>query len=151
MGLFDFLSGKKKKVSLEKADKINDDFIAKNPVPKDNENAEMRRASKLLTSKNYQEALDLYAKMAEKYPKNRGLYLSQVGTCHYFLGNYEKAIEVYVESRENGMDKSMIDDNIFEVCEAIYNQSNEKSTLEKYFELCPNGSYTKKINKLLKQ
>lgn len=151
MGLFDFLFGKKKKVTLEEADKMNDDYIAKNPVPKNNENAEMRHASKLLTSKNYQEALDLYAEMAEKYPKNRGLYLSQVGACHYFLGDFEKAIEVYVESRENGMEKSMIDDNIFEACEAIYNQTNEKSALEKYLALCPNGSYTKKINKLLNQ
>jgi tetratricopeptide (TPR) repeat protein len=156
MGLFNALFGNKK--SLKEADKLNDDHLAKNPVAKNDENEMMRNASKLMTSKKFQESLDLYKKLSENYPDNRGLYESQVGAAYYFLGEYEKAVEYYISAMNNGGNKSMMDDNIWEAAEAfskldilLENGSiiNPKNLIEKYLELFPNGSYAKKAKQVL--
>ncbi len=146
MGLF---GRKKKKVSLQEADKMNQEFIANNPQAKDSEDALMRQASSAMTSGNFSNALALYTQMANEFPAKKGLYLSQVGAAHYFLEDYEAAIEAYVDARNNGMDESMIDDNIWEACETIYKKTDDKAALQKYLELCPNGGYVKKANKWL--
>jgi tetratricopeptide (TPR) repeat protein len=132
--------------------------LAKNPVAKNDENEMMRNASKLMTSKKFQESLDLYKKLSENYPDNRGLYESQVGAAYYFLGEYEKAVEYYISAMNNGGNKSMMDDNIWEAAEAfskldilLENGSiiNPKNLIEKYLELFPNGSYAKKAKQVL--
>lgn len=149
MGLFDSLFGRKSKKTLEEADQINRDFIAKNPEAKNDEDSLMRQASGFMTSGKFNESRELYQKLAENYPDKKGLYLSQVGASLYFLQEYEQAINTYVEARNNGADASMMDDNIWEACETIYKQANDKASLEKYIQLCPDGRYTKKANKLL--
>lgn len=157
MGLFDALFGKKK-MSLKNADQKNDEFIAKNPVPENDENELMRKASKLMTSEKYTESLELYKKLAEEYPANKGLYESQVGAAYFFLGEYENAVEHYVVSLNNGGDRDMMDDNIWEAAEA-YSDLNiltedgsvvsPNGLIEKYLELFPEGSYAKKARKIL--
>jgi tetratricopeptide (TPR) repeat protein len=148
MGLFSNLFGNKK-TTLKEADKINDAFIEKATPAKNDENAKMRNASKLLTSGQFTESLDLYKKMAEEYPQNKGVYESQVGANYFFLEQYEKAIEYYVSAMNNDADKSMIDDNIWEATEILYKQTGDKTKIEYYINLFPNGNYIKKAKKLL--
>ena len=157
MGLFDGLFGKKK-LTLEDADKKNDAFTTKNPVAKNDENEMMRNASKLMTSGKFQESLDLYKKLSENYPNNKGLYEGQIGAAYYFLGEYEKAVEYYISSINNGGDKRMMDDNIWEAAEALSKLEilmedgsiiNPKNLIEKYLEIFPNGSYAKKARTIL--
>lgn len=158
MGLFDFLFGKSKN-SLEDLDKKNDDFITKNPISENDENEMMRNASKLMTSKQFQESLDLYKVLSEKYPNNKGLYQSQIGAAYYFLGDFENAVEYYISSINNGGDKRMMDDNIWEAAEAYSNLEiltkdgsliiHPKNLIEKYLEIFPNGAYSKKAKSIL--
>ncbi|WP_445456526.1 tetratricopeptide repeat protein [Flavobacterium sp. HNIBRBA15423] len=157
MGLFNALFGKKK-TSLQDLDKKNDDFIAKNPIAENDENEMMRNASKLMTSGKFSESLDLYKKLSENYPNNKDLYESQIGVAYYFLGDYENAVTYYTSSLNNGGDKSMMDDNIWEAAEAFSKlefQEKESSTtnttklIEKYLEIFPNGRYAKKAKKHL--
>lgn len=157
MGLFNALFGKKKN-SLQDLDEKNDDFIAKNPIAEDDENEMMRNASKLMTSGKFSESLDLYKKLSENYPNNKGLYESQIGVAYHFLGDYENAVAYYISSLNNGGDKSMMDDNIWEAAEAFSKlefQEKDSSTtnttklIEKYWELFPNGRYAKKAKKHL--
>jgi tetratricopeptide (TPR) repeat protein len=149
MGLFNNLFGKKKN-TLEDLDKKNDDFIAKNPVAKDTENEMMRNASKLMTSKQFNESIDLYQKLANNYPANRGLYESQIGANYYFLGDYIKAIEFYMSALKNGADKNMIDDNVWEATEALYEKTNNTNFFKGYTLFFPEGQYVKKANSFLK-
>lgn len=149
MGFFDFLFGKKKKMTLDEANEVNKDFVKKNPEAKDNENALMRQASSFLTSGRFEEAAKGYTELANAYPEKKGLYLSQVGAAYYFLKQYDKAIANYVESRNNGMDEDMIDDNIWEACEAIHERDGSTDTFNTYLKHCPNGSYAKKAKKFL--
>ncbi|GAA4275588.1 tetratricopeptide repeat protein [Aquimarina mytili] len=148
MGLFSFLFGKKK-MTLEQANQKNQEYVAQNPEPKNDENAMMRQASIMLTSGKFEEAIELYKKLAENYPENKGLYLSQVGAAWYFLNDFQKAIQYYKEARENGANESMMDDNIWEASEAIYKNNNDKNAIEKYLEYYPDGSYVKKAKKIL--
>ena len=157
MGLFNSLFGKNKN-SLQDMDKKNDDFIARNPIAKDDENEMMRNASKLMTSKKFRESLDLYKILSENYPNNKGLYESQIGVAYYFLGEYEHAVDNYISSLNNGGNKSMMDDNIWEAAEAYSKLEilledgsiiNPKNLIEKYLEIFPNGSYAKKAKNIL--
>jgi len=157
MGLFDALFGKKKN-TLEDMDKKNDDFISKNPMAKNDEDEQRRNAAKLMTSKKFKESLDLYKKLSENYPKDKGLYESQIGAAYYFLGDYEKAIEYYVSSMNNGGNKSMMDDNIWEAAEAFSKLEilmedgsikDSKYLVEKYIEIFPTGSYVKNAKNIL--
>ena len=152
MGLFDFLFGKKK-ATLEAMDKKNDAFLSKNPVAADEENEMMRTASKLMTSRKFDESLELYKRLVEQYPAKRGLYESQIGVAYFFMGKYETAFTHYVSAMNNGGDKSMMDDNIWEAAEA-YSKSEAASQgsstahplglIKEYMELFPKGNHAKK-------
>ncbi|WP_298517576.1 hypothetical protein [uncultured Kordia sp.] len=149
MGLFDFLF-KKKKISLEDANKINQDYIAANPESKNEEQAYIREASSAMTSGKFDQSRALYQKMAVDYPENSGLYLSQVGVAYYFQQDYANAIKYYIQAKDNGADANMIDDNLWEVCEEMYeNDKNDTAAIEKYLAHYPNGSYVKKAKKIL--
>ncbi|MFN8397658.1 MAG: hypothetical protein U0176_23765 [Bacteroidia bacterium] len=149
MGFLDSLFGKKKKITLEEGHAINQAHVAANPVPASNENARMRQASSALTGKRFQEAIDLYKALANDFPAQKGTYLSQVGAAYYFLGDYHQAIDYYVQARDHGMTAFMIDDNIWEACEAIHSQTRDASIANRYLELCPGGSHTKAAKKML--
>lgn len=156
MGLFDFLFGGKKsrtraqeKHGLDDLDRQNREHIAANPELKDDEDALMREASSALTAGDFSKSLAIYSKMAELFPEKKGLYLSQVGANHYFMGNYDTAIETYVLSREHGMDASMIDENIWEACEQVYKEKNDPAIIESYLKHCSDGSFIKQANKIL--
>lgn len=150
MGFFDALFGKKK-TTLEQADKKNDAYIAGNPTPTNDENGMMRQAAKLMSSQKFAESMELYTKLASEYPAKRGLYESQVGVGHYFLGEYEKAFETYVKAMENGADAGMMDDNIWEAAEVLYKKDGSKTWVEKYLQLFPKANHKKAAEKLLVQ
>jgi len=103
-----------------------------------------------MTSGKFDKSIQLYQKLADTYLEKKGLYLSQVGAAYYFLEDYATAIEYYIKAKENGADSAMIDDNVWEACETIYEtDKTDKTAIEKYLEYYPNGNYTKKAKKLL--
>lgn len=148
MGIFDFLFGKKKN-TLEDLHQENQQYVAEHPTPKNDEDALMREASLALTSGNFQQAVEHYQQLANNFPQKKGLYLSQVGAAYYFLNDFNQAIDYYVQAKENGADDSMMDDNIWEACEAIYENSQDKAAIQKYLEHYPDGSYASAARKLL--
>jgi len=147
MGIFDFLFGKKKE-TLETAHEINQKHVSNHPTAKDDEDALVREASLAITGREFEKGIDLYQKLADNYPEKRGLYNSQIGVGHYFLGDYNKAIEFYLKAKEDD-DNGMIDDNVWEACEAIYDQTNDLEAIQRYLNHYPNGSYAKKANKII--
>ena len=148
MGLFDFLF-RKNKMTLGQANKVNQEFISMNPEPKNDEDSLMRQASSAMTGKDFEKSIILYQKLVNDYPDNKGLYLSQIGAAYFFLNEFNLAIEYYVKARDNGADNNMMDDNIWEACEAIYKNDNDKTVIEMYLEYYPNGSYVKKAQKMM--
>ncbi len=149
MRFFDALFGKKK-MTLDDADKDNDAFFSENPIAKNDEDAIFRKATKLMSSKKFNESIDLYKKLIENYPENKGKYESQIGANYYFLGDYNNAIRYYEFSMKNGFDKSMTDDNIWEATEALFDQSEDEEFIENYLTIFPSGRYKKKALSLLK-
>lgn len=147
MGLFGLFG--KKKLTLEQADNINKQHTAKTPVTQDEEKAMVREASGALTGGNFKKAIELYTGMADKYPANKGLYLGQAGAAYYFMEDYTKAIEYYVMAKNEGANAGMMDDNIWEACETIYNKTKDSAAIEKYLEYYPDGNYAKKTKKIL--
>jgi tetratricopeptide (TPR) repeat protein len=149
MGLLNFLFGKKSKpMTFEEADRINNRHIATTKA-KDEEDNLMRQAAKAMSSKNFDNAIEQYTYLANLYDTKRGLYESQVGAAYYFKEEYGKALEWYIAALQHGADKSMMDDNIWEAVEALYDDTSNKDYLLSYQELFPNGQYHKKATALL--
>jgi tetratricopeptide (TPR) repeat protein len=147
MGLFSNLFGQKK-ITFEEGNQAHDKAYAMAP-PQDDQGAMIKHASKLMLSKKYAESIETYQKLAEQFPREKGLYESQIGVGYYFLGEYEKAIEYYALAMGNGQDKSMMDDNIWEATEALYKQTKDASCFKKYKQILPYGNYVKKAEKFL--
>jgi len=149
MGLFNLFS--KKKITLTEANKENETYVSNHPKAKNGENKLMREASSALTGGEFKKSIELYNLLAENYTENSGLYLSQVGVSYYFLNDFNKAIEYYLKALSNGAASSMMDDNIWEACEEIYERKKDKIQMERYLEWFPNGRYNKKAKKIISE
>jgi tetratricopeptide (TPR) repeat protein len=163
MGLLDFLFGKKNDkqhvyarlddenfqqgLNVEKAQKMRDAFLA--IMIQDDEDKSFNAASGLMLKGAFNETIEAYQDLAQKYPHRKGDCESQVGAAYHFLKNYDKAIECYVSAERNGADANMMDDNIWEACLAAYQITEEKNYIRQYLEIRPNGNYVKKAKKFL--
>jgi TolA-binding protein len=147
MGFFSSLFGKTSRESdLDAAKAEREKFLAKAET---NEVSDaLNAASGLLLDQKYAESIAAYRQVIEKYPGERGTAESQIGAAQYFLGQFSEAIGSYAAAREHGADASMMDDNIWEACEALVKQG-DKSAAQRYLDLCPDGSYVKKAKKAL--
>lgn len=163
MGLFDFLkSGKKenkamehgfisgggKGLSFEEANKAREAFMQLIDTS-DDQSKLFNAASGMMLGKNFDGAIEAFGKLAEKYPERAETCESQIGAAWYFKGDYDKAINHYVNALNKGADAGMMDDNVWEAAEALYNKNNDKAPIQKYLSIFPDGQYVKKANKLM--
>lgn len=165
MGLFDFFKGKKKgektqTVSFTSPNSEGDKGLASDTlieirdhilaiVSTDDESTAFNAASGLMLKGQYQAAVETYGRLAEKFPNEKGTCESQIGAGKFFLGQYEEAIAHYLKAIDFGMEKDLMDDNIWEVCETLYKKQRNKAHIQRYLEWMPDGDYAKKARKLL--
>jgi TolA-binding protein len=147
MGFLSRLFGKTSEESeLDAAKAEREKFLAN--AETDEVSDAINAASGLLLDRKYAESIAAYLQIIEKYPQERGKAESQIGAAQYFLGQFTEAIESYAAAREHGADPSMMDDNIWEACEALV-KKGDKAAAQRYLALCPDGSYVKKAQKAL--
>lgn len=115
----------------------------------DDQSKQINAAAKLMTSGAYQECIEAYTLIMEKYPNRKPDCEMNIGAGYFFLADYDNAIDHYIISRSLGMDKEMIDDNVWEACEKAFATKNDVSYINKYIQLFPEGNYVKKAKKLL--
>lgn len=151
MALFGFLKkdNEKQGITFDQAKALREKFLEL--LQQDDRSKQFNAASEFMLNQHYQDCVDAYQKLMEKYPDSLGDCESQIGAAYYFLGEYEKAISYYVAARNHGADQSMMDDNIWEACETLYDQSSLNSDIERYLQLCPDGSYANKAKKILQK
>jgi tetratricopeptide (TPR) repeat protein len=134
-------------LSKEELQALRAEFL--NEVSQNPENYASNFASQLMMNGQYKECIAYYLAIAEQYPHKRGLSESQIGAAYYFLGNYVEAIKYYLQARDNGMNPDMMDDNIWEACETIYQKTNDLVAIEQYLNLCPKGKFIENAKILL--
>lgn len=165
MGLFDFLKSKKQTgrksneyalvaesenrgVSFEEARHLQSKFLR--VMELDSRSAQFNMASVMMLHGAYEVCIAAYEVLSRKYPDALGDCLGQIGLAHFFKKEYNEALEFYLMARDVGADTEMMDDNIWEVCETIFLQSNDKSAIERYLAVSfSNAQYIKKAKKLL--
>ncbi len=158
MGLFDAFFGKKKdnvlahtnNLSMQEMEQIQNSLEDK-MAPEDYNNT-FNQACRLVPKGKYAEALIMFeqVKANTNDTDQKGTCDNQIGVCHFFLGDYEKAIESYASSFKNGFDKGMADDNIWEACEKLMKKENDKARWAgHYLSILPQGNYSGKAQKLL--
>lgn len=135
------------KPDFEQAKKIREEML-KN-AEQDDVSLEINAAAGLLLNQDYEGSKRAYESIIIKYPQSKGECIGQIGVAEFFLGNYENALENYIESKNNGEDNNMTEDNIWEVCELLHKKSGSSKAVEQYLSLYPAGRYIKKANKLI--
>lgn len=77
-------------------------------------------ASRLSNQGQYQESNTVLEKIINDYPEEQGSSLNLLGANWFFLANYEKAIDFYLQARAAGENEEMIDFNVWEACRELY-------------------------------
>jgi tetratricopeptide (TPR) repeat protein len=80
----------------------------------------------LLFEKNHTGAIALYDRIAIDHPEETGFCLRSIGTAHYFLGNYETAIDFYQNALARGEDPEIIAADISEARDAIMMRDQQR-------------------------
>ena len=157
MGLFDSFFGKKKEnliahtkgTSMEEMERIQNSLSGK--MYADVYNNTFNQACRLVPKGKYSEAMVMFedVKANTTDVEKKGTCDNQIGVCHFFLGDFEKAITYYYSSIQNQFDASMADDNIWEACEELMKKENDKQKwAQHYLSLMPNGNYAKTAKNL---
>lgn len=133
-------------LDFENAKKVRAEMF-KNITPND-ASLEINIAAGLMLDKDFTGSIKAYEQVIEKYPDRKGQCLGQIGVGEFFLGNYEKALEKYIESKDCGEENETSEYNIWEVCELMHGKGIS-GQIEKYVDLYPQGKFIKKANKLL--
>ncbi len=156
MGLFDKLFKKNNNltahtndVSMDEMAKIQD--ALRDKMDEQTYNNRFNQACRLVPKGQYAEALVEFEaiKIATPDQSVKGTCDNQIGVCHFFLGDYQRAIEAYTSSIENGFDAGMAQDNIWEAYEVLYKQSKNPAYMANYLQQFPSGNYAKKAEKIL--
>lgn len=124
-------------------------FVSEQLITKKDEKEILLLAYNFFENKKFDKSIETFKLLSEVYPNNKGYYLSQMGLSYYFLDDYVKAIEIYNNALKHGADTQMIDDNIWEATEALYEESKDKSFIERYVLTFPEGKYRKRAVRLL--
>lgn len=119
------------------------------PRRADEETRAFNAAAELLLDKRFDECIAAYQALAEWFPRRESDCAAQIGAARYFLGQYDLAIEAYVKARAAGADEELMDDNIWEACEAAFRKSGERRYADRYRELCADGQHLKAASQLL--
>lgn len=155
MGLFsglfkkkDELFAKSGELSMEDIEQIQ--AALKDKMDADVYNSVFNQACRLIPKKQYKEAIAIFESIRENSTDayEQGSCESQIGVCHFFLGDFEKALEFYTKSFHSGYDKRVNDYNIWEVCEELMKKDGEHAKWSQYYlELFPEGQYAVKAQK----
>lgn len=137
---FAFITKPEVAPSLEMVEELKELFIENRETLAPSQDFDV--AVQLMESGAYQDSIEVYSMIAQKYPEMQGLCECQMGAAYFFMKKYEQALDFYLRARSNGMDTEMMDDNIWEVCNLQYEQYQQKGYLEKYLRNCPNGKYS---------
>ena len=87
--------------------------------------AKISAAARVMLGGAPREAIAAYEQIAIVHPDEIGTCQAGIGAAHYFLGDYEKAIEFYQKALANGADRRMMQDNIDEAREAIEKRNRQ--------------------------
>lgn len=124
-------------LSLEKAAELQEVF-SKAMDDKNLSAVEMiNLAGKLLTGQQFTEAIRVYEDIILRYPQETAQCLNAIGACLYYLADYEKAIDFYINALKAGELKSRVEYNVWETCQSIIDgmeHRNEKMKWKFFFE-----------------
>ncbi len=137
-------------LSMKEIENIQNNL--KDKMDADVYNSTFNQACRLIPKGEYAEAITQFTTIEEKTTDSheKANCQNQIGVCHFFLGDFEKAIEHYVLALNGGFDKRMMDDNIWEACEELMKKDGDKAKWSNhYLQILPEGNYAGKAKKNL--
>ena len=136
------------KVSMEEMEEVQ--LFLKDRMDANDYNSIFNQACRLIPKKQYAEAIALFESVRENSDDayEKASCESQIGVCHFFMGDFEKALAFYTDSFRSGYDKDVIDYNIWEACEELMKiDGNKAKWSQQYLEVLPDGQYARKAKK----
>lgn len=135
------------KKSLEEC-KEEQDKLMESVIENTDETIDTNKAARLLVNQDFDGAIEAYTDLCNKYPSSIGLFESQIGAAYFFKADYKTAEKYYLSSMDHGFTETA-DYNLWEVYEIFYQQSGDKSYMERYLKLFPNGECKAEAEKIL--
>ncbi|MBZ4283831.1 hypothetical protein LAJ55_13555, partial [Streptococcus pneumoniae] len=90
---------------------LREEFLAN--TSQNDKNKEFNSAANFMLEQMYDECIEAYQLLQEKYPSELGTCQAQIGAAYFFKDEFEKAISYYILAKENGADEGMMDDNVW--------------------------------------
>ncbi|PTY38747.1 hypothetical protein BGP77_11245 [Saccharospirillum sp. MSK14-1] len=102
-----------------------------------------RVGGQLMVQERYDEVIVHYQQQLNQNPstEDAALYQDQIGAAYFFKGEYQRALYHYQLAAEHPT--SANDDNIWEVCEVLIQESGDTTLASAYLEHYPNGNHSK--------
>jgi len=89
-------------------------------------------AAQLSAKGLYQESIEAYEKLLERYPQSEADVHNGIGANYYFLRQYEKAIAHYLQAYDAGLHPEMADYNVWEACLALIENTSHPEEKKKW-------------------
>jgi tetratricopeptide (TPR) repeat protein len=154
MGIFDFLDKRKKEVMLDTMAHSKDLSMQEmaevqksmqENMSAETYNSKFNIACRTMTAGDYAQAINEFEEVRQNSTEMKGTCENQIGACYYFQNDYEKAISYYLMSIDNGFYPDVADDNIWESCEELI-KNGENKWAQFYIDTLPNGKYIGEAN-----
>ncbi len=124
-------------LSMEKAQAIQAEF--EKAMGDDNSTATqlINLAGRLLTSQRFEGAIKAFTVVMNRFPEESAQCLNAIGACHFYLQDYEQAIQYYMKALREGESEERVAYNVWESCDALIKHTqdrNERMRWRYYFE-----------------
>lgn len=135
--LYARLQGGEDGLSMESAQQLQAKFEDQIKDPQSTATDLINIAGKLLTGQRFEEAIELLEQIVERFHEEKGECFNTIGACYYYLNQYERAIQYYMDALEEGGNEERVSYNVWESCEALIKaleDRNEKMKWKFFFE-----------------
>ena len=135
--------------SFEKAKEVRDEYVKKITLSEDEQAYD--NAMSYIYTQDFGKCISALEKVILKYPDWTSAALNSIGACYFYMKKYELALEYYQKSLASSgkYEKEMVDNNIWEVCEKLYQIKGDHQYIQKYLDHFPEGKEKSAALKIL--
>ena len=112
-------------------------------------NGAAKIASEKILRGEGKEGITIYRELIKRSADAKAVFLSQMASAEYSMGNYKAAINYYIQAMNNGADEDMMDDCILDSFKELFKKNQDEDYVKNYFDWMPKGAYHAEAKALL--
>lgn len=113
----------------------------------------MRSAGRLMASHYYDDCLEAYRLLQQRFPERRCVCELKTGATYVLMGEYESAFRYFLAAKVHGADEEESERRIWDACTGILSKavSNRQKAecVDLYLRLFPQGAHVAEAREML--